>query len=150
MDRKIEMLCTLLDCKEKDLAIFDNCKMNFSELLDSFMYEIGVDTMSEVISAIHILGVNEVEQSIRNIQDDLFAKHILGVATKFESKMMHDLESLSPVSDLVINADGANSYCTINDNAQIYKKYLKEELGRYSKLTGFKILTEKGSVLFRP
>lgn len=137
MSAKEDLLMTLLGCGSMDLAMLDDVRYDFDEIIDQLdgepIQDVGLNGLMRAVMDVGIIHIREaVEERIQELEDQ-------GGLDDFEVEELEALRKLTPDDDIRSFHNYLDTHIWFETNGGIYRQYLSEALDEFTDNTGFEI-----------
>ena len=134
IDKRTDLLFTLLKCGKADLVLLDDIEYDFNEILygcDS----LDILNLNSLMGAVFSIGISQIEGLLEDQCE------YLRVSCSDNDKKINALKKLNPWNDIKYfgNCLGTNVYFVNDEVRKLYKTYLPEALDIFERNTGFRI-----------
>lgn len=137
MSAKEDLLMALLGCGSMDLAMLDDVRYDFDEIIDQLdnkpIQDVGFNGLMRAVVDVGIIHIREaVEERIQELEDQ-------GGLDDFEVEELEALQKLAPDDDIRSFHNYLDTHVRFETNGDIYRQYLSEALDEFADNTGFEI-----------
>lgn len=137
MSAKEDLLMTLLGCGSMDLAMLDDVRYDFDEIIDQLdsepIQDVGFNGLMRAVVDVGIIHIREaVEERIQELENQ-------GGLDDFEVEELEALQKLTPDDDICSFHNYLDTHVYFDENGDIYRQYLSEALDEFTDNTGFEI-----------
>lgn len=135
IDKRTDLLCTLLKCGKADLVLLDDIEYDFNEILygcDS----LGILNLNSLMGAVFSMGISQIEGILEDQCE------YLKVSRSDDDKKINALKKLDPFNNIRYFCNCLDTYVYFVDDEvrELYQKYLPEALDIFERNTGFRIV----------
>jgi hypothetical protein len=145
MNKLENLLTSLLECGVLDLGILEKVEYNLGELVEKAKQKTVSPTLNDIVEEIFLEGQQElvyvIKDKIEEKEDEEY--ELLDEDDTNEEKLerirneIEELESLNPYEDMGWECNGIDTCCWFENNADIYYKYMQDEIKEIEESMGF-------------
>ena len=134
IDKRTDLLCTLLKCGKADLVLLDDIEYDFDEILygcDS----LDILNLNSLMGAVFSVGISQIEGILEDQSE------YLRVSCSDDDKKINALKKLNLWNDIkyFCNCLDTHVYFVDGEVRELYQKYLPKALDIFERNTGFRI-----------
>lgn len=137
MSAREELLMTMLNCGSMDLAMLDDVRYDFDEIIERLdgepIQNVGLNGLMKAVVEVGIIIIQEsVDERIQALEDQ-------GGLDDYEFVELEELKKLCPDDDIRSFHNYLDTHVWFEKSGDIYRKYLPEALDEFEGNTGFGI-----------
>lgn len=148
-DNLKNLLSIILDCDESDLELLKSFKYDLRAYIKELRRDEWFPVLDDIASGIFCSGqeelAQEVEKAIDKRKNKLKSTDVFSQEYGYLLKELNELEALNPFKDMDWCCDYRDSRsisaikCWLQNNEDIYRKYLSSEIKSIENRMGFKL-----------
>lgn len=134
---KDDLLVALLDCGYGDLSIFDDCKYDFSDIVEMCQENFGKVEINALARCMFEKGISDINSAIEERIENIIEEYGDDITAE-QREELAALKELSPVEDIESFHNYLDTSIWINsDKRDVYKRYMQAALDEFEMSTGF-------------
>lgn len=140
ISNKEGILMRLLNCGSLDLSMLDDIGYDLDEIIDE-LQEDGCLSLNNIFESVFNKGIQEVYEALEDIKkiikDDIEDEDTDEEEHNAFECELKELEKLNPEEDIDYFTNCLDTHISINNNQDIYRDYLIDDLKEIEKNMGF-------------
>lgn len=137
MNNKEKLLLTMLSCGTGDLAMLDDVQYDWREVLDQMDWpDDGNFNFNSLMRAVVDVGIIHIKETVENRICELKAASSEQKLDEDEKKELASLQVINPDKDIKSYHNWLDTNVWIQNNEEIYGKYLQDALDAFTDNTG--------------
>ena len=143
MDYKDAWLCALLDCGIADLSALEDCKFNYTEIIEEAWERWGMEfNINALLNIIIEKGLDEMHRSLEKRKARLKENERINEFLNEEQQAEYDaLQEMEPYNDIHFECNYCATQVWFDAERDNYMRYAQAEVERFTEMTGFEIMT---------